>query len=513
MRKNTKGKISATLIIAVIIVAVVVVAAAWYFYPSLVPGPTPTPTPTKTPTPTPTKTPTPTATPTATPTPTGSPTPTPTKTPTPTPTKTPTPTPVQPITLAYLCEAGPEPELVVDTFSWFNEEFPDSGITFEPDVSPRDIARLKLISQMTQKSNDYQILWSWLGDTRMLIENDMLDPLDNYLPAELITKVANNLPSFLLDICQKDGLTYTLPIYWNSLNMFYRTDLFEDPVEQENFLAQYGYELAPPRTWAQWIDVAEFFTRPEEDLWGYTTDGAGWAFYWNEYGATGIACAGIYPFVDLEAKTTTVNSPAGVELLATLAELSQFSPPGWEAGDWFTFGDALFAEGKLAMWGNWYYPWPMFNDPARSQVAGNVGVAGFPTINEQTPTVTQLSGGGIGINKQSTPEQKAAAAIFLEWFLSDEPQERMALTGELFMYSRLDILEKPAVAAKLMPDPFTELSQQQEFFSLPVDVNELVGLWVNESAEAFQSIVRGERTPQEAADWLAEHIIRVISEA
>jgi multiple sugar transport system substrate-binding protein len=295
--------------------------------------------------------------------------------------------------------------------------------------------------------------------------------------------------------------------------MFYRTDLFEDPVEMETFQAQYGYELAPPKTWAEWIDVAEFFTRPEEDLWGYTTDGVGWAFYWNEYGATGLACAGIYPFVDLDAQTTTVNSPAGVELLATLAELSQFSPPGWEAGDWFTFGDALFAEGKLAMWGNWYYPWPMFNNPEASNVAGNVGVAPYPTINAETPPLTTLSGGGVGINKQSTPEQKAAVARFLEWFLADPAQERMALTGELFMYARIDILAKPAVAEKLKPEPFLALAEMQEFYTLPVEVNEVVGLWVNESAEAFHSIVRGEMTPQEAADWFAEHIIRVISEA
>ena len=456
MWKNTKAKISATILIALVVVAVVIVIAAWYFYPMLVP---------------------------------------------------------QPVTLSYLCEAGPEPELVVDTFDWYKEAFPGSVITFAPDVSPRDIARLKLVSQMTEKSNEYQLLWSWLGDTEMLIENGMLEPLDDHLPASLIDDVEANLPSFVLDAVQKDGKTYTLPIYWNSLCMFYRTDLFNDPVEKENFEAHYGYELRPPKTWAEWIDVAEFFTRPEDDLWGYCSNGVGWAIYWNEYGATGLGCAGLMPYVDLEAKTTNVNSPAGVELLATLAELSKFSPPGWEAGDWFSFGDQLFAEGKLAMWGNWYYPWPMFNNPEASQIVGKAAIAPFPTRNTETPVLTALSGGGVGINSYSTPAEKASVATFLEWFLSDSVQERMALTGELFVPSRLDVLQNAEVKELLMPEPFVELSEKQDFFMLDYEVNELLGLWQNECAEAFHSVVRGERTPQEAADWLAEHIIKVIAEA
>src|SRR3546814_2985453 len=48
----------------------------------------------------------------------------------------------------------------------------------------------------------------------------------------------------------------------------YRVDLFEDPEEQKAFRDKYGYDLAPPVTWDQYYDVAEFFTRPEEKLWG-----------------------------------------------------------------------------------------------------------------------------------------------------------------------------------------------------------------------------------------------------
>ena len=40
----------------------------------------------------------------------------------------------------------------------------------------------------------------------------------------------------------------------------YRKDLFENKDEQAAFKAKFGYDLAPPKTWAQYKDIAEFFT-------------------------------------------------------------------------------------------------------------------------------------------------------------------------------------------------------------------------------------------------------------
>ncbi len=36
----------------------------------------------------------------------------------------------------------------------------------------------------------------------------------------------------------------------------YRTDLFSDPKEKDAFKAKYGYDLAPPKTWKQYLDIA-----------------------------------------------------------------------------------------------------------------------------------------------------------------------------------------------------------------------------------------------------------------
>ena len=54
----------------------------------------------------------------------------------------------------------------------------------------------------------------------------------------------------------------------------YRTDLFNDPDIQSAFQEQYGRELAPPTTFNEYGEIADFFTQYGQDnnmeLWGTT---------------------------------------------------------------------------------------------------------------------------------------------------------------------------------------------------------------------------------------------------
>jgi multiple sugar transport system substrate-binding protein len=56
-----------------------------------------------------------------------------------------------------------------------------------------------------------------------------------------------------------DGQIYGLPDDGDVLILYYRTDLFGDPEHQAAFEEKYGYELAPPKTWDQFYDNAEYF--------------------------------------------------------------------------------------------------------------------------------------------------------------------------------------------------------------------------------------------------------------
>lgn len=74
------------------------------------------------------------------------------------------------------------------------------------------------------------------------------------------------------------GKQMVLPFYMYDMALMYRQDVYDDPTEQADFNTEYGYDLAPPTTFDELYDQAEFFTRAKgemlmgepltEDLWG-----------------------------------------------------------------------------------------------------------------------------------------------------------------------------------------------------------------------------------------------------
>jgi multiple sugar transport system substrate-binding protein len=67
-------------------------------------------------------------------------------------------------------------------------------------------------------------------------------------------------------VCFGDAVS-SLPWHDGPECLIYRRDWFEDPLERDAFSNRYGYELAPPRSWREFADVARHFTRPEEGRW------------------------------------------------------------------------------------------------------------------------------------------------------------------------------------------------------------------------------------------------------
>lgn len=72
----------------------------------------------------------------------------------------------------------------------------------------------------------------------------------------------------LLEAQQVGAHVYGLPFHDGPECCIYRRDLFEDACERAAFRERYGYDLQPPRTWQQFDDIAHFFTRPDQDLYG-----------------------------------------------------------------------------------------------------------------------------------------------------------------------------------------------------------------------------------------------------
>ena len=151
------------------------------------------------------------------------------------------------------------------------------------------------------------------------------------------------------------GNIFALPVNQDAMGLVYRKDLFEDPKEMADFKAKYGYDLAVPKTYTEMRDIAEFFTRPDQNLYGLASygsrdydavtspfDGVMWSFGGELWDPTTKKAEGV------------INSPEAVEALTFYRDLFKFMPPG--ASGWFydEVNNALHT-GIVAMAINWYY--------------------------------------------------------------------------------------------------------------------------------------------------------------
>jgi len=64
------------------------------------------------------------------------------------------------------------------------------------------------------------------------------------------------------------GRLVGIPSMCDSTMLVYRKDLFEDEKNKRDFVKQFGYELHPPQNGDEFKDIAKFFQRPKENMYG-----------------------------------------------------------------------------------------------------------------------------------------------------------------------------------------------------------------------------------------------------
>ncbi|PJJ08551.1 multiple sugar transport system substrate-binding protein [Flavobacterium sp. 1] len=145
-----------------------------------------------------------------------------------------------------------------------------NNITIEAEMIPLELHDLyaETISKKGLKNGSWDIAHlntDWIFDAAN--EKAVLDltPLIN-------ENAPQNYPEgwhqSLLHLQQINNGTYGLPFHDGPECLIFRKDLFENLTEKENFKKQYGYELNPPKTWEEFTQIAEFFNRPEQNLYG-----------------------------------------------------------------------------------------------------------------------------------------------------------------------------------------------------------------------------------------------------
>ncbi|GIZ09567.1 sugar ABC transporter substrate-binding protein [Flavobacterium sp. UMI-01] len=175
-----------------------------------------------------------------------------------------------------------------------------------------------------------------------------------------------------------NGGTYGLPFHDGPECLIYRKDLFESIDEGVAFYRDYGKPLQVPQTWDDLMEVAEFFNRPEENLYGTT-----FAAYPDGHNTVFDFCLQLWTRggdlfdANKKIKINTAVAVEGMEFYRKALQNTDAIHPDSRNFDSVKSGMA-FANGNLAMMVNWFGFASFSEVYADSKVKGKVDVTNVP---------------------------------------------------------------------------------------------------------------------------------------
>ncbi len=303
----------------------------------------------------------------------------------------------------------------------------ETGIAVDVVQIPWGNFQDKVFTAFVGKSDLYDIV---IGDSQWLGRNsvgghyiDMTDWINENIDVDSIYGPA--MTAFA-EYPKGSGKYWALPAEVDAAGYVYRKDLFEDPTEMKNFQAKYGYALAPPKTYSQLRDIAEFFTRPEQDLYGIATwyskqyDGITMGFQqvmWSFGGSYGDP-------KDFKVKGH-INSDDAIKALDFYTDLLKFAPPDAPNYYWQETLNA-YISGKVAMGMNYFAFFPGIVNPDTNPLSHDK--SGF-FVAPAGPKGHYISIGGQGMSISAYSKNEDIAKQYLKWFMQKSVQEKWAKLG------------------------------------------------------------------------------------
>jgi multiple sugar transport system substrate-binding protein len=292
---------------------------------------------------------------------------------------------------------------------------------------------------------------------------------------------------------------WALPAMGDALGWTYRKDWFARPELQAEFKAKHGRDLAPPATWTELKEVAEFFQGREID--GKKVYGAA---IFTERGSEGITMgvtAALYSWgFKYEDPNNpyhmdgVVNSPDAVAALEFYKELYKCcTPPGY-TDSYMQEGLDAFKSGQVAMQMNWFAFFPgLYKD---ENVGGDR--IGFFVNPKQKVEASTLGGQGISVVAYS--DNQEGALKYIKWFAQADVQKKWWSLGGYSCHKA--VLGDPnfASTAPFAADFLKAMSGVKDFWQEPTYAELLLSM----QKRVHDFVVADQGTAQEALDKLIE---------
>lgn len=378
-----------------------------------------------------------------------------------------------------------------------NEYQAETGVTVTVETVPWPDFQTKLFTELNAHGSAYDLV---VGDSQFLgaaSTGGHYIELTDFVNEHNLTEVmAPATMQFYSEYPGGSGHYWAIPLEGDAVGWAYRKDLFEDPTEMANFKAKYGYDLGVPQTFKQLIDIAEFFNRPDDTLYGaaiYTMN-AGDAIVMGVENSV-FAYGGSFGDYANYKVTGVLNSPEGAEALADYRKLFTFNPPGW-GNAFFNETNTAMVQGQVAMAMNFFAFFPSLVNESTNPLAADMGFF----ANPPGPRGDDFAAlGGQGISVISYSENRDEAMKFLNWFVQEDTQKRWAELGGYSCNANLLSSQEFRNATPYNEAFYQTMFKVRDFWALP-EYAELL----QEAADTFYPyVVDGQGTAQETLDALA----------
>jgi multiple sugar transport system substrate-binding protein len=308
-----------------------------------------------------------------------------------------------------------------------NEYTKETGTKVTVQTTPWGDFQTKTFAELNAKGDAYDLV---VGDSQWLgaasTGGHYVDLTDFVKKNNVLKVMAPATVKYYAEYPGNSGKYWSIPLEGDANGWAYRKDWFEDPTEMANFKAKYGYDLGVPKDYKQLMDIAEFFTRPDQNRYGvalYTqTAYDGMAMGVEQTIFTWGGDLGDYGTNKVDG---ILNSDKNIAALEAYRKLYTYTPPNWTQA-FFVENNEAFTKGLVAMVMNYFAFFPALANKATNPYADATGYFANPA----GPNGDQHAAlGGQGISIISYSKNKDEAFKFLEWFIKDSTQKKWAELG------------------------------------------------------------------------------------
>ncbi|WP_165423692.1 ABC transporter substrate-binding protein [Ktedonosporobacter rubrisoli] len=330
------------------------------------------------------------------------------------------------LTLVYMGDASSK-KAWDSLFALFSKDYPDVKFTAKAIPSANWAAFFDTVSTQIAGGQNYDIIQVATEGQRLFASRGLVEPIDAYIARdkdeidEFYSDIHPNLVKWNKEHSSPDGKTYYLPGEFNTMCMWYNSEMFK----------QAGVdEPSDDWKWNDFLAASQKITKPGQ-VFGMSVT--------PEY------FVGIMPWLltngastlSADWKQSTVNSPAAIEAAKFMRELvaKKISPlPGG------TF-DAISAmsQGKLAMFGGGR--WPVLN-VRKFNLVDKVKIVPWP---QKTQKGSPIGWNAYPIMKAS--QNKEAAWAFVKFITTKKASEYFAQQGGTIVPPRKSVATSDAFLA------------------------------------------------------------------